>query len=72
MDQPLREIGGLTSPPYYLVFIEFFGPKKSNVFKVLAFLVFSPKSAFAICECVSFSSYVQKVGATIRPIPYHI
>ena len=36
MDQLLRETGGLKSSPYYLVFIEFFGPKKFNVFKVLA------------------------------------
>ena len=35
MDQLLRAKGGLKSSPYYLVFIEFFGPKKFNVFKVL-------------------------------------
>jgi len=30
---------------YSLVFIEFFGPKKFNVFKVLAFVVFHSKTA---------------------------
>ena len=45
MDQLLRETGGLKSSPYYLVFIEFFAPKKFNVFKVLAFVVFWRKPA---------------------------
>jgi hypothetical protein len=48
MDQPLREVGGLKSPPYYLVFIEFFGPKKFNVFKVLAFVVFWRKRTYTL------------------------